>query len=236
MRLKFNLSQIMKNFIFIILSYVLLSCSPTRKFQEAAKSWEPEIQKLEAKDKTEKDPENAILYIGSSSIRLWKNIDKDMAPYPAIQRGYGGAKFTDLLVYAKRIVYPHQFRALVVYVANDITGGKEDKTPREVLGMFKTLEKIVRKKYKNQPIYFVAFTPTKSRWKAWPKIREANALIQAYCKTKKNLQFIETEAHYLGADGLPIDEYFIADKLHQTQKGYDVWAAIIKKKLNETLK
>jgi len=159
-----------------------------------------------------------------------------MAPYPAIQRGYGGAKLTDLLVYAKRIVYPHQFRALVVYVANDITGGKDDKTPREVLGMFKTLEKIVRKKYKSQPIYFVAFTPTKSRWQAWPQIREANALLNAYCRTRKNLNFIETEQKYLGSDGQPIDEYFIADKLHQSQKGYDVWASIIKQKLNETLK
>jgi hypothetical protein len=226
----------MKNFIFVLLSFVLLSCSPTRKFQNAAKNWEPEIQKLEAKDKVEKDPENAILYIGSSSIRLWKNIDKDMSPYPAIQRGYGGAKFTDLLVYAKRIIYPHQFRALVVFVANDITGGKDDKTPREVLGMFKSLEKIIRKKYKTQPIYFVAITPSASRWKAWPQIRVANGLIQAYCSTRKNLHFIETEAQYLGANGLPIDEYFIADKLHQTQKGYDVWASIIKRKLNETLK
>ena len=60
-------------------NFIIFSCSPTRKFQEAAKSWEPEIQKLEAKDKVEKDPENAILYIGSSSIRLWKNIDKEMS-------------------------------------------------------------------------------------------------------------------------------------------------------------
>lgn len=226
----------MNKILFILVTITIFSCSPTRRFQDAAKSWEPEIQKLEAKDKIEKDPENAILYIGSSSIRLWKNIEKDMAPYPAIQRGYGGAKFTDLLVYAKRIIYPHQFKALVVFVANDITGAKEDKTPRQVLGMFKTLEKIVRKKYKNQPIYFVAITPNKSRWKVWPQAREANALIESYCKTKKNLNFIATEEKYLGKDGQPIDEYFIADKLHQTQKGYDVWAAIIKDKLNETLK
>jgi hypothetical protein len=226
----------MKKTLVLLLSICIFACSPTRKFRDAAKSWEPEIQKLEARDKTEKDPDNAILFIGSSSIRLWKNIQQDMAPYPVIQRGYGGAKFTDLLVYAKRIVYPHQFRAVAVFVANDITGAKDDKTPREVLGMFKSLEKIIRKKNKNQPIYFIAITPNKSRWKVWPQQREANALIQAYCKTKKNLQFIETEAKYLGTDGLPIDEYFIGDKLHQTQKGYDVWASVIKNKLNETLK
>ena len=159
-----------------------------------------------------------------------------MAPYPVIQRGYGGAKFTDLLVYAKRIVYPHKFKAIAVFVANDITGGKDDKTPREVLGMFKSLEKIIRKKNKDQTIYFIAITPTKSRWSVWPKAREANALIQAYCKTKKNLEFIETEAAYLGSNGEPIDEYFIGDKLHQTQKGYDVWASLIKENFKRTLK
>jgi hypothetical protein len=225
-----------KIIVLFFVGVILSSCSPTRKFRDASKSWEPEIQKLEARDKIDTDPENAILFIGSSSIRLWKNIKEDLAPYPVIQRGYGGAKFTDLLVYAKRIVYPHNFKAIAVFVANDITGGKDDKTPREVLGMFKNLEKIIRKKYKDQTIYYIAITPTKSRWTVWPRIREGNALIQAYCKTKKNLEFIESEAAYLGVDGQPIDEYFIGDKLHQTQKGYDVWAKIIKDNFKKTLK
>ena len=224
-------------FLLIIFPLFLFSaCSSTKKYAELSKKWEPEIQRLEEKDKVEKDPANAILYIGSSSIRLWKNIEKDMFPYPAIQRGYGGAKFTDLIYYTRRLVYPHQFRAVVLFVANDIVGENDDKTPREVLGLFKGVEKIIRKKYKNQPIYFVAITPTESRWKVWNKQREANALIKAYCGTKKNLFFIDTEAAYLNEKGQPISEYFIGDKLHQNQKGYDVWSRIIKKSLDETLK
>jgi hypothetical protein len=226
----------MKKIAVFLLSVVVFSCSPTRKYEKTAKSWEPEIQKLEAKDKIEKDPENAVLFIGSSSIRLWKNIEKDMAPYPVIQRGYGGAKFTDLIVFTNRIVEPHKFRAVAIFVANDISGSKDDKTPREVLGLFKGVEKIIRKKNKNQPIFFIAITPTMSRWQVWPQIREANALIESYCKTKKNLFFIDTEAAYLGADGKPIDEYFISDKLHQTQKGYDVWAKAIKSEFDQVLK
>jgi hypothetical protein len=213
----------------------LTACNPTRKYVETAKVWEPEIQKLEAQDKVDSDPKDAILFIGSSSIRLWKNIKSDMAPYNVIQRGYGGAKFTDLLVYTKRLVYPHDFKAVVIFVANDITGDKNDKTPREVLGLFKSTEKIIRKKYKKQPIYFIGITPNKSRWKVWQQAREANHLIESYCKTKKNLHFIATESAYLGPDGQPIDEYFISDRLHLTQKGYDVWAKIIKENLNKTL-
>lgn len=229
----------MKN-IFLVFLLFVAACSPVKKYKETyhdmAVSWEPEIQKLEQKDKEEKDPENAILYIGSSSIRLWKNIDKDMAPYPAIQRGYGGARFTDLIYYTDRIVYPHKFRALVVFVANDITGSDQDRTPAEVLELFKGVVKIVRKKYPKVPIYSVAITPVNSRWAVWPKAKEANTLVKNYCESKPNLFFIDTEKPYLNAEGKPRAELFIGDQLHQNQKGYDLWASIIKKRLDETLK
>lgn len=225
-----------KNILILLMVLFLGGCSSTKRYAEKARSWEPDIVALESKDKIEKHDKDAILYIGSSSIRFWNNIEKDMAPYKAIKRGYGGAKFTDLIYYTKRLVYPHEFKALVVFVANDITGSVDDKTPREVLGLFKGVVKIVRKKYKTQPIYFVAITPTMSRWAVWDKQKEANALIKSYCKSSKNMHFIDTQDAYLGVDGKPIDEYFIGDKLHQTQKGYDVWASIIKSKFNETLK
>ncbi len=226
----------MKKTLGILILYIALACSPAKRYMETAKVWEKDIQNLEQKDKLETDPENAILFIGSSSIRFWNNIKKDMSPYPVIQRGYGGAKFTDIIAYTDRLVYPHKFKAVAVFVANDITGSKDDKTPREVLGLFKGVEKIIRKKNKKQPIYFIAITPNKSRWEVWNKQREANSLIKSYCNSKKNLEFIETEAAFLGSDGLPIDEYFISDKLHLTQKGYDVWAKTIKDNLNKTLK
>lgn len=229
----------MKN-IFLVLLLFVAACSPIKKYKETyhdmAVSWEPEIQKLEQKDKEEKDPENAILYIGSSSIRLWKNIDKDMAPYPAIQRGYGGARFTDLIYYTDRIVYPHKFRALVVFVANDITGSDQDRTPQQILDLYKGVVQIVRKKFKKEPIYFVGITPVNSRWAHWPKAKEANRLVREWSESKPNQFYIDTEAAYLNAEGKPKAELFIGDQLHQNQKGYDLWASIIKKRLDETLK
>ncbi len=222
--------------ILIVLLLAVTACSPFRKYQEASRSWEPEIQKLEQKDKEETDPENAILYIGSSSIRLWKNIDKDMAPYPAIQRGYGGARLSDLIFYTERIVYPHKFRALVIFVANDISGSDQDKTPEEILRLFKDVVKTVRKKYPDVPVYNIGITPVNSRWAVWPQTKTANELIRAYCESKPNMYYIDTEKAYLNAEGKPRSELFIGDQLHQNQQGYDLWASIIKKKLDETLK
>ncbi|MDP5138969.1 MAG: hypothetical protein NWP83_00695 [Spirosomaceae bacterium] len=127
----------MKKISPFLLVLVLFGCSQKfTKYEDAAKSWESEIQRLEALDKTEKDPKNAILFIGSSSIRLWDNIADDMSPYPTIRRGYGGAKLSDLIFYTERLVYPHDFRALVVFVANDISNTPEDKSPQEIVKLF----------------------------------------------------------------------------------------------------
>ena len=226
----------MKRLSYAFLFLILVSCSPAKKYVESAKNWETEILALEKKDKENTYPENSILFIGSSSIRLWKNIDKDMAPYPVIQRGVGGAKLSDILVYENRLVNPHKFRAIGVFVANDIHGGKEDRSPEEVLTLYKQLVKNIRKDHKKEPIFFIQITPTESRWHVWDNTLKANNLIKAYSEKSKNLFYIETAPSFLGKDGKPIREYFVDDKLHLTQKGYDVWADVIKKSLDQNLK
>ena len=224
-------------FTFLIVS--LGSCSKAvdmSKYQEASKVWEKEIQQLEAKDKAETDPQNAILFVGSSSIRLWKNIKTDMQPYPIIQRGYGGSKFSDNIFYVERLVKPHDFKALVMFFANDITGGNNDRTPEELAAIVKETIKKVRAIKPNKPIFLVEITPTNSRWKVWSKAKQANELLKNMSQNMKKVYFIETAAAYLDAEGKPRSELFGPDQLHQNQQGYDIWAAIIKKRLDEILK
>lgn len=140
---------------------------------EATKKWEAEIVKLEQSDRSQPDPKDAILFIGSSSIRMWTSLPSDIAPRKTINRGYGGAKFSDLAVYIDRIVNPHEFKALVIFVGNDIVGKPEDKSPAEVARLFKHVVGQVRKKHATQPIFLIAVTPTPSRFKAWPEIQQA---------------------------------------------------------------
>lgn len=212
------------------------ACSPAKKYVESAAKWEKEIQGLEKLDKENSYPENSILFIGSSSIRLWDNIKADMTPYPVIQRGVGGSKLSDILVYEDRLVNPNKFRAVVVFVANDIHGGKEDRSPEEVLKLYKQLVKSIRKDHKNQPIFFTQITPTESRWHVWANTQKANNLIKNYTEKYDKLFYIETADKFLGEDGKPIQSYYRSDKLHLTQQGYDVWAATIKASLNLHLK
>ncbi len=222
--------------ITLLSAFLVTSCSVTKKYVQEASKWEKNILKFEELDKNEHYPKDAIIFTGSSSITIWSTIKEDMAPYPVIHRGFGGSKFSDLACYIDRIVYPHSFRALVIYAGNDITGGKADKTPEELAHLFKYIVKEVRKKNPDQPIFVIEISPTKSRWAAWPKIKEANSLLAKSCEKLHKVYFIPTSSYYLNEKGEPKTELFRPDMLHQNREGYIVWTKIIKAKLDEVLK
>lgn len=214
----------------------IMHCSPYKKYADKAEPWEEDILALEQLDKTEKYSSNGILFIGSSSIRKWDNIKEDLAPYEPIRRGYGGAKYTDLIHFTERLVSSHKLQAVAIFVANDITGGENDLHPNEVLKLAKLVIKDIRKIHPNIPIFQIAITPVGSRWEAWTKTNDFNNQLKSYTDSTPNLYFIETADSYLTSEGIPNDALFISDRLHQNQKGYDIWAKLIKMEFDKVLK
>jgi len=222
-------------YLFLIL---FLSCSPLKKYESFAKKWENDIKKLEILDQKENYSDQAILFIGSSSIRKWDSIKENLNPYKPIKRGYGGAHYYDLVHFTKRLVSPHKVKAIAIFVANDITGEKEginDLSPKEVLNLAKFVVKQIRKTHKKTPIFFIETTPTSSRWKVWNKISKANGLIKDFTSKNKNMFYIDTRTFYIKSNGMPNDEFFIADKLHLNNKGYKLWGKIIKESFDKNL-
>jgi len=224
-------------FLPAVVLIILTCCSPVKEYlelQEVTK-WEPDIAQFEALDKTETYPDDAILFGGSSSIRLWSTLAEDMAPYHVIQRGYGGSKLSDYAVYADRIFSPHKCSALVLFVANDITGSATDKSPEEAKELFGYIHHKFRKYNPGAPVFFIEITPNWRRWKAWPQIEECNETIKEWCENHSKTYFIETESAFLGTDEKPRQEFFRADSLHLNSEGYKVWNRIIKGELEAVL-
>lgn len=202
----------------------------------AIEKWAADLKRIEALDAREKDPADAVLFLGSSSIRLWEDIASDLTPWPVIARGYGGAKFSDLAVLAEQIIKPHAFRAVVIFVGNDVTGGKDDKTPQEVVDLFEHVVTTVRKQAPAAPIFLIEITPTPKRWAAWEKIAEVNAALRRACEAGEDLHFIRTAQYYLDADGQPVPKLFKEDQLHQNPDGYKIWSRLIRAELESVLK
>ncbi len=215
--------------------------SPTadviQPYRDAAiQRWETEIQRIEQLDQEQPDPADGVLLIGSSSIRLWKNVAADLAPYRTIQRGYGGAKYSDLAVFAERLIHPHSYRAIVMFVGNDVTGSKDDRTPDEVEKLVRYIIHVSRQHQPNAPILVVEVTPTPKRFDAWPAIRQLNARLREIALTEANTYFVATAEHYLDRDDQPRANLFGNDRLHQNESGYAVWADVIRRRLDEVFR
>lgn len=195
--------------------------------------WENDIARFDSLNLVELSNAGTLLVTGSSSVRMWDSIHTDMAPYQVMQRGYGGAKLTDFNYYAHRIIKPQQFKAVVVFVANDIAGVEDDRTPREVYRLFKDLVKQVRKRNPGTPVCWIEVTPTPRRWHVSQQIRKAGGHIASYCDRNDDLHFISTFDQYTTPEGLPDSTLFRGDMLHLNRDGYLQWAGIIKTSLEE---
>ncbi len=204
------------------------------QYREAAtQKWEKAIVEIEQRDQSEVDPDDAVLFIGSSSIRRWESIKDDIKPYKPIQRGYGGAKFSDLAIYAERIIQPHQYKALVVFVGNDVSGRDSDHTPDQVEKLVRYVIDVSQAHQPKAPILIIEVTPTSKRFKAWPKIRELNARLREVTLTSNDTYFLPTAEYYLDAKGKPKDHLFVSDLLHLNSDGYKLWSKLIRKRLGE---
>lgn len=222
----------------LLLSVSLLAAEPPdlEKYRAASeKKWAEAMADLDALNATEKHPADSVLFIGSSSIRRWDTISDDLIPYHAIRRGFGGCRWSDVALYADRLITPHQFRAVVFFVGNDISGSKVDKTPEEVAALFAHVHARVRAHNPDAAIFYIAVTPTPKRWPAWPQIKKANSAARAVCAKEKNTSFIGTESLFLDGDGKPRPELFAEDQLHLNPAGYLLWTAAIKSHLDTTL-
>jgi lysophospholipase L1-like esterase len=227
----------MKSRLLLLALVLPVSCAPVSAYRNLPRvqAWEPTIARFEELDRSTTYPEDAVLFAGSSSIRLWSSLADDMEPHPVIQRGYGGARSCDFAVYADRILHPHRPRAIVLFIANDIAGVDSDKTPDEVLRLFDYIVSRVRVTSPHTPVFWIAITPTESRWHVWPKICELNRKIRDYCADHEHLHSIATEEQFLNERGQPRAELFRADRLHLNDAGYRLWTEIIRRELDRVL-
>ena len=120
-----------------------------------------------------------------------------------------------------------------MYVGNDIVAGEKDKTPDQVLELYKYIVKRIRTKHARIPITWLAISPSEKRWAVWDKVQQANALIKNYSQSEPDMYFIDAGNNFLGEDGKPISKYYKDDKLHYNEMGYNIWGNAIKKEVKE---
>ncbi len=199
-----------------------------------APPFEDEILRFEAADKVKMPPEGAVLFVGSSSIRMWSSLAKDFPEYTTINRGFGGSAISDSVRNVDRIVTPYKPKAIVFFAGtNDLASGK---SPETVAADYRTFVERVREKLPTVPIAFIAITPAPSRWGNVKNVRKANALVADYVKATPGLWYVDTYPRMVNAIGGPRVELFGPDNLHMVAPGYAIWKEEVGKTLKEMLR
>jgi lysophospholipase L1-like esterase len=193
--------------------------------------FEKEIRAFEAMDRTNPPPPNAVLFVGSSSIRFWTNLAQSFPQLTTIRRGFGGSHIPDCTAFADRIIIPYHPAKIVLYAGdNDIARGD---SPEEVFSAFQRFVAKVHGALPATTIYFIAIKPAPIRWHLSPQQQKANELIRRYCAHHKNLEFIDVWLATLASNGQPDSSLYKPDGLHMNERGYGRWVPIITKALKD---
>lgn len=193
-----------------------------------SKQWEPEIRAFEQQDRMHRPQPGSIVFTGSSSFVRWSSLSKDMAPLPILNRAFGGSQYTDVNEYLGRTVLAYRPPAVVVYAGdNDLDSGSA-KTPESVASEVRRLVETVHGQLPNTWIYVLSIKPSYLRWAAWPRMKQANQLIQTYLQTQPRTQYVDVATPMFEGRDKPPRDLFVGDGLHPTEKCYAMWTSILK--------
>lgn len=178
-------------------------------------------------------PEDPVLFVGSSSIRMWKTAES-FSNLPVVNRGFGGAHISDMLYFKQDILLNYKAPEVVVMYCgdNDIAGGK---TPQRVVEDFITWWSVVNDAFPETRLVYIPIKPCPARWHLWEQANEVNQAIAVMCETNPLLFYADTASPMLETGSPPAEELFIQDMLHLSAKGYEMWTEVVRATLTEAL-
>jgi lysophospholipase L1-like esterase len=180
-----------------------------------------EIHAFAHADSVSPPPPEPVLFVGSSSIRMWTSLAADFPGVPVLNRGFGGSRMDDLLRYADRLVFRYHPRTVVFYEGdNDLQDGR---TPARIAGDVAEFLQRIRTAQPLTRVVCLAVKPSPSRWTLIDKVRQTNELLAAIVARDTMATFVDVFTPMLGPDGRPRPELFLADSLHMTPAGYAIW-------------
>ena len=209
-----------QKYIFILLLFI----SSNIFAQVYQKIWQSEIDAFD-KLNGANPLQDGIFFIGSSSIRMWKDPAKDFNNPKILNRGFGGSQIIDLIENFDQVILKYHPQKIVIYSGdNDI---QEGKSAEIVFGDFCVLYGMIKAKLPNAEVYYIAIKPSLSRWAKVIEIQKANTMINEYLNAKSNAAFADIFSPMIDLNGKPSEKWFMEDGLHMTDEGYQLWTKIL---------
>ena len=184
--------------------------------------YEDEIRQLESKQIPIKGNKKRLVFYGSSSIRLWENIDTDFSEFETINRGFGGSTLAACCWFFKRILPQLNPDIMVIYAGdNDLGDGRH---PEEVYLYFLNMMQLITRFCGAIPVGFISVKTSISRHYLYNSIEYTNKIIKAEIDMNyPSCTFIDINKA-MREKGIVEKTLFETDGLHLSAEGYQTWA------------
>ena len=188
--------------------------------------WEAEFAAFAKADAANPPPVDGVLFVGSSSIRLWSDLEQQFNGRKVVlKRGFGGSQLSDCVQNLNRLVMRYRPRTVLVYAGdNDPAAGA---SPSQVRQRFADFAEGVHRELPNTRIAYISIKPSPSRAALLPEIRATNAMIREFASEHRNVAFIDVFTPMMDAAGAPRRELFVDDALHLNRAGYALWKTLV---------
>lgn len=166
-------------------------------------------------------PDKLIIFTGSSSVRMWKNLMEAYPEFNLVNRGFGGSQMSDLLYYLDDLVLKSNPCQVFIYEGdNDISSGK---TTEQII---MDTEAVCQKIWATNPditIVLISAKPSVARWHLKGQYEQLNQAFKEMAITYGQLEFADVWTPSLDPDRMVFKDIFLEDNLHMNAKGYAIW-------------
>jgi lysophospholipase L1-like esterase len=166
-----------------------------------------------------------VVFTGSSSIRMWNDVQSYFPEFNVINNGFGGSHFSDLLYFYNEMIVKPAPEILFIYEGdNDVASNKK---PGKILKEAKQLAGKIKKDLPETRVVFISPKPSIARVHLKNTYIKFNKKLKKYCEKNDNIEFADVWYPMLDNKGNVYKDVFLEDGLHMNKKGYDIWGNVI---------
>lgn len=185
-----------------------------------------EIRAIQKKYDTLIDPaKETLVFTGSSSIRIWYDVQERFPDHQIVNSGFGGSQASDLLAFSEELILQYKPKKVFIYEGdNDIAAGKSTKS---IIKDIAEIINTIREQNQAVKIILIAAKPSIARWNLKRDYKRLNRKFKKMCRRDAEILFADVWKPMLHGRKVKRD-IFSDDGLHMNAKGYTIWYDVLK--------
>ncbi len=210
----------MKSFLITIFLFgIFAHCQDPSRFADEVSALQKTYDTLWDSSK------ETIVFTGSSSVRIWNDLQERFPNHQIVNSGFGGSQASDLLRYSKELILRFKPKKVFIYEGdNDIANGKSAK---EILTDISAIIAQIRAQNATTEIILIGAKPSIARWNLKKNYKRLNRKFRKLSRRDVDMNYADVWKPMLHRRKVK-EDIFIEDGLHMNAKGYEIWYRALK--------